>query len=72
MAHFVFFCSSIATPVPLPLLYSTCLTSLFNIFWAIQQELFFMSIPKKNLKSLAYSIQIYAVEPTISVFLEII
>ena len=42
------------------------------MFWAIQQELVFMSIPKKNLKSLAYSIQIYAVEPTISVFLEII
>ena len=74
MAHFVFFSNSIAATVPPPLLCSTCLTSLLNMFWAIQQELFFMPILRKfaNLatqkrtmmeifwvKPLAYSIKIY-------------
>ena len=42
MAHFVFFSNSIATPVPLPLLCSTGLISLLNMFSAIQCELLFM------------------------------
>ena len=73
MGHFVFFSNSIATPVPLLLFCSNCFISLLNMFWAIQQELFFMPMySKKNylkkdkklrwsflVKSLAYSIQIY-------------
>ena len=47
MACFVFFSNSIAATVPPPLLCSTRLTSLLNMFWAIQQELFFKSILKK-------------------------
>ena len=72
MDHFVFCCSSIETPVLAPLFCCAFLNSLFNMFWAIQPELSFMSIfkkirqtPEKNVmeifvvKSLAYSIQIY-------------
>ena len=44
-----FFCKFVATRVLLPLLCSTCLISLLNIFWAIQQEMLFMSFLKKNL-----------------------
>ena len=50
ICRFVFFCSSISTPFSRPLLYSTCLTSLHNMFWAIQQELFFISILKEFTK----------------------
>ena len=50
MVHFSFSCSSIATPVPPPLLCSTCLTFLLNIFWTIHQEYFFLSILKKFAK----------------------
>ena len=50
MVYFVFFCSSIATPVPLPLLCSAYITFLINIFWAIHQELFFMSILRRFVK----------------------
>ena len=50
ISRFVFFYSSISTPFPRPLLYSTCLTSLYNMFWAIQQELFFMLILKEFTK----------------------
>ena len=74
MAHFAFFSNSIATTVPPPLLCSACLISLLNIFWAIQQELFFkpilrkfasLPLSKKNMiefflvKPLAYNIKIY-------------
>ena len=66
----IHFCSSIATPVPSPLLCSTRLTFFLNIFWVIHRELFFPSsektrqtqkkIAKVNffVKSLAYSIQV--------------
>ena len=47
MVHFGFFCSSIATLVPPPLLCSTRLTFLLNICWTIHQEQFFFSILKK-------------------------
>ena len=47
MAASVFFYNFIATSVPPHLLYNICLTSLFDLFWAIQQVLFFMSILKK-------------------------
>ena len=50
MVHFVFFWSSIAAPLPPPHVCSTCSTCLINIFWAIHQELFFMSILKKIAK----------------------
>ena len=50
MSRFVFVCSSISTPFPRPLLYGTCLTSLHNMFWAIQHELLFMSILNKFAK----------------------
>ena len=50
MVHFGFFCSSIATLDPPPLLCSTCLTFLLNIFWTIHQEYFFLSILKKFAK----------------------
>ena len=50
MVHFNFFYSSIATPVPPPLICSTCLTILLNIFYVIHQELFFMFILKKFVK----------------------
>ena len=50
ICRFVFFYSSISTPFSRPLLYSTCLTSLHNMFWAIQQELFFISILKEFTK----------------------
>ena len=51
MVQLVLFYSSIAAPVPSPLLCSTCLTLLFNMFcWAINQELCFMSILKKFAK----------------------
>ena len=49
MFHFVFFRSSTATPVPPPLLCSTCLIFLLNIL-AIYQELLFTSILKKIAK----------------------
>ena len=70
MAYFVLFCNSIATPIPPPLFFSTSLTSLLKMFWAIQQELFFLfwkNFPisqEKNhgrvfwVKWLAHSIQI--------------
>ena len=48
--RFVFFYSSVSTPFPQLLLYSTCLTSLHNMFRAIQQELFFMLILKEFTK----------------------
>ena len=72
---------------PSPLLCSTCLTSLLNMFWAIQLELFFTPIlknlpnskkkKKKNwwsgfLVKLAYSIQIYYCGTLQWVFLGII
>ena len=47
MTLFVFFSNSIASPVPPFLVCSTCLTSLLNMFWAIQQGLFFMSTIRK-------------------------
>ena len=50
ISRFVFFCSSISTPFPRSLLYNTCLTSLHNMFWAIQHELLFMSILKEFTK----------------------
>ena len=37
MVYFGFFCSSIATPVPPPLLCMNCLTYLLKLFWAIHQ-----------------------------------
>ena len=40
-----------------PLLCSTCLTSLLNMFWVNQQELFFMSIPKNFLKKFPKKLQ---------------
>ena len=47
MVQLILFYSSIAAPVLSPLLCSTCLTLLFNMFcWAINQELCFMSILK--------------------------
>ena len=46
-SHVVNFARSVATRVLFPLLYSTCLIFLLNIFWAIQQEMFFMSFLKK-------------------------
>ena len=45
-----FFCISISSPVLPSLLCSTCLTFLLNIFWAIHQELFSISILKKIAK----------------------
>ena len=50
MVHFVFFCSSMTTPISLLLLCSTCWTFLFIIFWAINQELLFMYILRKFAK----------------------
>ena len=50
MVHFNFFYSFNATPVPPPLICSTCLTILLNIFYVIHQELFFMFILKKFVK----------------------
>ena len=70
MAHYVFFCSSIATPVRPLLLCSPCLTYLLNLLWPIKQEMLFMSIfmsanfkEKKRggvflVKPLAYSVRI--------------
>ena len=43
MAYFVFFSNSIATPVPPSLFFSTYVTSLLNMFWALPLELFFMA-----------------------------
>ena len=48
MDHFVFFSNYIAAIVPPPLLCSTCLTSFLNMFWAIQQELFFKTIMRRR------------------------
>ena len=78
-ARVVFFCkfrcNSCTCTSRLYLLSLLTLTSLLNIFWAIHQELFFMSLLKKNCqipkkiavvkfffffaKSLVYSIEIY-------------
>lgn len=84
MVHFVFLCSSNATPDPLPLLCITCLTFLLNIFWAIHKEFLLVSVLTKLAKFLKKSVaeffqksccltasKFVEVEPTISVFLGI-
>ena len=50
LRQFVFFSSAIASPLPPTLLWIAYLTSLLNMFWAIQQALFFLPILRKFAK----------------------